>query len=121
MLLTPEEKKKYALGWRKREEARKHALEKRKADALDKASRAAAFLKEKYGVRVYLFGSLAWGGFWERSDIDLAVEGFNDPRNYLKVFGEVWDIVSPFNVDLVLFQDIDEGFRQEIVSKGVVL
>lgn len=55
------------------------------------------------------------------SDIDLAVEGFDDPGNYLKVFGEVWDIVSPFNVDIVLFQDIDGDFRQKIVSRGVVL
>ncbi len=121
MLLTPEEKKRYAFGWRQREEARKQALTKRKADALSKAKQAANFLKEKYGVKVYLFGSLAWGSFWERSDIDLAIEGFCEPRNYLMVFGEVWDIVSPFNVDLVLFQDIDDNFRQEIVSRGVIL
>ena len=47
MLLTPEEKMRYALGWRQREEARKQALKKRKADALKKVKRAADFLKEK--------------------------------------------------------------------------
>lgn len=121
MLLTPEEKEKYARGWRRREEARRAALEKRKADALDKAKKAAGFLKEKYGVKVYLIGSLAWGGFWERSDIDLAVEGFTETKNYLEVFGEVWDIVSPFNVDLVLLQDVDKSFRKKIQVKGVIL
>ncbi|ADG82288.1 DNA polymerase beta domain-containing protein region [Thermincola ferriacetica] len=121
MLLTPEERKKYVTGWRRREEARREALEKRKLDALDKTKKAAGFLKEKYGVKVFLFGSLAWGGFWERSDIDLAVEGFSDTKNYFKVLGEVWDIVSPFNVDLVLLQDIDESFRKKIQADGIIL
>jgi predicted nucleotidyltransferase len=121
MLLTPEERKKYAVGWRKREEDKKTALEKRKADALDKTKKAADFLKEKYGVRVYLFGSLAWGGFWERSDIDMAVEGYSDTKNYLKLYGEVWNIISDYNLDLVLIQDIDEDFRKKILTKGVVL
>jgi predicted nucleotidyltransferase len=121
MLLTPEERKKYAAGWRKREETRKAALEERKKDALYKTQKAADFLKERYGVRVYLFGSLAWGGFWERSDIDMAVEGFSDTKNYLKLYGEVWNIISNYNLDLVLIQDIDEDFKKKILTRGVIL
>ncbi len=121
MLLSPKKKREYFLGWRKREDARKQLLGKRKTEALKKARAAAKFLKEKYGVQVYLFGSLAWGGFWEKSDIDLALEGLDDPKQYLKVFGEAWEVVSPFELDLVMFQDIDDDFRNEIRSRGVAL
>ncbi|MGI9860893.1 nucleotidyltransferase domain-containing protein [Moorella naiadis] len=51
---------------------------RRQDEARAKAQKVAVWLKEKYGVdRVYLFGSLAWGGFHSRSDIDLLVRGFS--------------------------------------------
>lgn len=44
--------------------------------ARQKAADAAAVLKKRYGAReVYLYGSLAWGGFDEQSDIDLFAVG----------------------------------------------
>jgi hypothetical protein len=54
---------------RERDASRKEAL---KHLALTKAADVAGMLRDKYGVdRFYMYGSLAWGGFGERSDIDL--------------------------------------------------
>lgn len=47
------------------------------------AQKVADMLKTKYRVReVFLYGSLAWGGFTENSDIDLLVAGYR---------GSYWD------------------------------
>ncbi len=55
------------------------ARERRESDARAARERAqviAEALRDRHGATaVYLFGSVAWGGFHEGSDIDLAVVG----------------------------------------------
>ena len=53
-------------------------------------------MKRKYVLdKIILFSSTVQGNIWEQSDIDLAIQGFADERRYLKLYGDLWDLVSP--------------------------
>lgn len=122
MDLTPEEIRQYALGWKERRDREGELLRQRRQAALAKAREAARIIREKYGARrVLIFGSLAGEKFNRYSDIDMAVEGLADPKQYLKVYGEVEDIVAPFRVHLLLIEDLDRDFREKVYGKGVEL
>ncbi|MGB9847114.1 MAG: nucleotidyltransferase family protein [Desulfotomaculales bacterium] len=85
-----------------------------------KAGRVAKILKTKYRAReVYLYGSLAWGGFAEGSDIDLLVVGFNG--NYWEMYVEAERIARPFAISIVCAEDAFASLKQEVFRKGVLL
>ncbi|CEO90078.1 MAG TPA: nucleotidyltransferase domain-containing protein [Syntrophaceticus sp.] len=70
-----------------------------------KAEDVAKMLKEDYGVReVYLYGSLAWGGFAEGSDIDLLAVGFQG--SYWEMFVKAERIAHPFEVSIVFYAGV---------------
>jgi len=69
--------------------------------------------------RVWLFGSLAWGGVHEESDVDLLVEGLT---------GDLWDAAGAFleeriglPVDLVRMEEAPPGLVERVRAIGVLL
>ena len=81
-------------------------------------------LGEKYGVeQIILFGSRAKGTNWERSDIDLAVKGFQSRVDHLDFKEEVEQIRTLLMFDVVDLNSylIDPCLREEIEKDGVVI
>lgn len=88
--------------------------------ALQKAQDIAAMLKTDHGVRqVYLYGSLAWGGFDQFSDIDLCLVGFSG--NYWKALSEAEALASPFEVSLACWEDCVASLQEKVIKEGVLL
>ena len=92
------------------------------------ARRTRALLPELVGIlrrypdvkRVWLFGSLAVGGFHTRSDIDLAVEGL--PKGALFRAGADLDgCAGDFHVDLVPMETAGESVRRRVREEGELL
>ena len=96
--------------------------EQRLEAAWDSAQRVALWLREKFGVsQVYLYGSLAWGGFWEHSDIDLLAVGFASEKDFWAMqAGADW-VGRPFEVNIVLEEDAPPSLRDKAIAKGVKL
>jgi len=88
--------------------------------ALQKAKDVAAMLKERYGVKqVYLYGSLAWGGFDRHSDIDLYLVGFQG--NYWRAYSEAEDIAAPIEISLACEEDCIYSLKNKVLENGVLL
>lgn len=122
MKLTAEQKQRYQEAWRKRAISDLNKREARRQKAFAKAKKAAAAIKRKYALeKAILFGSTVRGNFWEQSDIDLAIQGFTDERRYLELYGDIWEIVSPFEVDVVLLEKVSPKVRERILREGVEL
>ncbi len=116
---TPDEMKKYVTGWKKRKREKDARLEKKQKDALEKASRVADMLKNKYGVeKVILFGSTATGNFWDHSDIDIAVLGLDESK-YLDIIWEASSLAFPFSIDIVPIEKVSELLHQKIQREGM--
>lgn len=95
-------------------------IEKRQALAWQKAKAVASLLKEEYQVaRVFLYGSLAWGGFHLGSDIDLLLEGFRG--DYWRMYLAVERMADPFDVSLVAAEEAAPGLLQLVRKDGVEL
>ncbi len=100
----------------KHEKARNERIEQ----ARQKASKIAELLKDKYQAeKVYLYGSLVWGKFHERSDIDILV--VNLKGDYWKAWVEIEAIADPFPFDLVCYEDAFPSLREKILEKGLEL
>jgi len=88
--------------------------------ARSKAGKVAKMLKTNYRAReVYLYGSLAWGGFAEGSDIDLLVVCFTG--NYWEMYVEAERVARPFAISIVCAEDASSSLKQEVFRKGVLL
>ncbi len=120
--LTPAEVAEYARGMRARAAAREKELEARREKAWEVARRAAALLKQEFGVtRVVLFGSLIWPRlFHPRSDVDLAVWGL-DERLYFKAVACLLDLDSEIGIDLVEAEEAKPSLKAAIERDGIEL
>lgn len=99
---------------------RKEARQQLRKEALAKAQMVARSLKEKWeAIEVYLYGSLAWGAFHERSDIDLFVVGFKG--DYWRMLVEAEEIAHPFPVSVVCEEDAFPPLKEKVLREGVVL
>lgn len=86
--------------------------------AREKAARVCDLLKRDYGVtEVYLYGSLAWGGFGEASDIDLLVVGAKG--SYWQMYLAAESAAAPFPVHLVDLADASPSLREEVLRRGI--
>ncbi|MEW6276863.1 MAG: nucleotidyltransferase domain-containing protein [Bacillota bacterium] len=122
MELTSEQKQRYKEAWQKQAIRDLNKREARRQKAYAKAKKAAAVVKRKYVLdKIILFGSTVCGNFWEQSDIDLAIQGLADERRYLELYGDIWEIVSPFEVDVVLLEKASPKVRERILWEGVEL
>jgi len=117
-MLTQDELKRFASGWKRRKKEKDALLEERRLLALQKARQTGKMLKEKYQAqKVILFGSLANGTFWEHADLDLAVNGMDGAR-YLDAYWDAAQLALPFSLDLVILEEVPEKLRQKIMSEG---
>lgn len=67
----------------------------------------------------WLIGSAAWGGFGERSDVDLVVRGLLPAR--LTETADRLSASAGVAVDLLRWEELDECFRTRIEREGVRL
>ena len=112
----------YAAAWRGRFQAAEQARADRAAAARALLPRLVRHLAERYGVRrVWLYGSLAEGGFHERSDIDLAAEGFPPGSAPFRAGAELDELARPFAVDLVPLEDARPSVGAHVLRHGELL
>jgi len=110
----------YVAAWKRRWQAEKEAVERRRSQALAEAERAARLLADRHGAKkVVLFGSLAWGRFGATSDIDLAAQGLA-PERFIRADADLCREIS-LPVDLKLVDDCPPALRRRIAEEGVVL
>lgn len=67
----------------------------------------------------WLIGSLAWGGFARRSDIDVVVRGAAADS-----VGELWAALTDalgVPVDVLRLESLPEAFRRRVLAEGVRL
>lgn len=122
MELTAEQKQEYRKAWQERAARDLKKREARRQKAYEKAKKVAAVIKRKFVLdKIILFGSTVWGNFWEQSDIDLAIQGLADEQRYLELYGEIWDLVSPFKVDVILLEKVSPKVRDRILREGIEL
>ncbi len=67
----------------------------------------------------WLIGSLAWGGFGCRSDVDVVVRGA-DPSRIGALAGRLSNDVEAC-VDLLRIEDLPDGFRLRVLDQGARL
>jgi len=103
----------------KREGLRQNRLSRRFEQAWRDARAIIALLIAKYRPeRIYQWGSLLdRRRFWERSDIDIAVEGILKPSEFFALFGEA-DQLTSLPVDLVALEKIEPEFAETIRTQG---
>lgn len=71
------------------------------------------------GARAWLFGSVAWGGFGTRSDVDVAVEGVSTADAARLELELVAALGLP--VDLLRLEELPAPFRQRIQTEGIAV
>ncbi|MBX3268662.1 MAG: nucleotidyltransferase domain-containing protein [Sandaracinaceae bacterium] len=101
----------------------RRARERREAaerEARERAQSIAHALRDEHGAdAVYLFGSLAWGGFHDGSDIDLAVVGLT-PRALALAAADA-EAIADRSVTLLDLDDAPASLQQRIQERGVRL
>ena len=71
------------------------------------------------GARAWLVGSLAWGGFGERSDVDLVLDGVSGP---LATAIEIATTkVTGLEVDLLPFRGLSPSFQRRVQEEGLAI
>lgn len=69
--------------------------------------------------RVFLFGSLAWGGVHARSDVDLGVEGIQETDLDGFAADLMWKVDA--DIQVVAIETAPPGLRDRILRDGVLL
>jgi predicted nucleotidyltransferase len=67
----------------------------------------------------WLIGSLAWGGFGPRSDVDVVVRGA-DAGRIAELWGRLTDVLG-IPVDVLRLEQLTDGFRRRVLDLGVRL
>jgi predicted nucleotidyltransferase len=102
-----------------REQQRQAQLDRRFERAWDDARAIIDLLIARYRPqRIYQWGSLLDRcRFWERSDIDIAIEGIETPDDFFALYGEA-DRLASVPLDLVALEKIEPEFAEIIRTKG---
>ena len=105
-----------------REQERQARLDRRFERAWEDARAIIDLLVTKYRPRrIYQWGSLLdRGHFWERSDIDIAVEGIVTPFELFAMYGEA-DRLASVPLDLVALEKIEPEFAAIIRTQGKLI
>ena len=93
----------------------------RRADALRvELGQSVALLRGQGALRrCWLIGSLAWGGYGPRSDVDLVIEGCSRER-----WAAVWQSLSTelgTRLDLLRLEDLPAAFAERVRHEGIEL
>jgi predicted nucleotidyltransferase len=111
----------YLAGHQAKAKRKKLEINSRRSRALEISRLVADELVKEFPVeKIYLFGSLATGGFGLYSDIDLSVQGLNEKLHY-KALAFAQKLAAPFPVDLVRIEEAGPSLRKKIQSEGVIL
>ena len=71
------------------------------------------------GGRAWLIGSLAWGGFGARSDVDLVLADVDSPRaTAIEVAASK---AAGVEVDLLMLQHLPWSFRERVEREGMAI
>jgi predicted nucleotidyltransferase len=71
------------------------------------------------GARAWLIGSLAWGGFGHRSDVDVVVSGLRPMDEAALETALAGAAGVP--VDLLRLETLAPGFRERVMREGVLV
>jgi predicted nucleotidyltransferase len=69
--------------------------------------------------RAWLIGSLAWGSFGERSDVDVVVEGLD--REHEGALREELEERLGVSVDLMRLETLPARFRERVLAEGILV
>ena len=92
------------------------AIEARRVALRRLADPAAVLLRACGARRVWVVGSLAWGGLHARSDLDLAVEGL-PPERWSEAREALWDLAGE-PVDLIPLEAAAATLRARVLDAG---
>jgi predicted nucleotidyltransferase len=70
-------------------------------------------------ARAWLIGSLAWGGFGERSDVDLVLEGVDGPQ--ATAIETLLSNATDLHVDILHLEHLPASFQRRVVNEGVAI
>ncbi len=120
--LTPQEIAVYRAAARRRHEQEQQDLAAREQRAWELARRAAALLREQFGVgQVVVFGSLVHKGcFTPWSDVDIAAWGIR-PQDTFRAIGVVMDIDAEIELNLVDVGACSAALLAAIERQGIEL
>jgi predicted nucleotidyltransferase len=101
---------------------RARALEGRLEEARQDFRRIVQHVARTYQpLRIRQWGSLINGAhFWERSDIDIAVEGVVSAEVFFAILRDA-EAMSRFPVDLVQMETIHPAFAESIRERGTIV
>lgn len=100
------------------EEIRARRIAERRAAALDALRRADAVARAA-GGRLVVFGSLAEGGFDERSDLDVALFGIPaGPDGDVAAEVDTLLTLAGFEADVIPERFLSPSLRERVVSNG---
>lgn len=71
--------------------------------------------------KIYIFGSRAKGTYKSKSDIDIAVEFYDDydEEAFLRLYNAIQEINTLYKFDIInLNEDLEEDFRNNILEEG---
>jgi predicted nucleotidyltransferase len=69
------------------------------------------------GASAWLIGSLAWGGFGERSDVDLVFRGVA-PAEALALEAAL-AVTAEAPIDLLVFEALPPSFQARVLAEGI--
>ena len=97
------------------------ARRRREAREADARSAVEQIVREcvKPPSRVWLIGSLAWGGFGEHSDVDLVFSGVDSAAALLLEKRVAPAAGAP--VDFLTFEDLPPSFKERVLATGIKL
>jgi predicted nucleotidyltransferase len=96
------------------------ADEARRSGAVERARTACgALAREHVLASAWVVGSAAWGGFGERSDLDVVVEGLAPEA--AAAAADTLAGVAGLPVDLLRLEELPETFRERVRRDGVRL
>jgi predicted nucleotidyltransferase len=71
------------------------------------------------GARAWLVGSLAWGGFGERSDVDLVLDGVSGPiATEIEI---ATTKATGLEVDLLPLRELSRSFQSRVQQEGLAI
>lgn len=71
------------------------------------------------GGEAWLIGSLAWGGFGERSDVDVVVRGLSSDS--VSELERSLSEATGVEVDLLDLSSLTEPFRARVLAEGILV
>ena len=71
------------------------------------------------GVEAWLIGSLAWGGFGERSDVDVVLRGA--PQGHASRLELALTRLVGVPVEVLRLEELPASFRERVEREGIVL